>query len=66
MFTLRIRTESDAFGADEESRDLEIARILRELSVHLNNCAGGVEAGTLRDVNGNTVGRWSILPNDNN
>jgi len=51
MFTLSIETDNDAFTNGEE-----IARILKEVAIQLEN---GKEFGTLRDVNGNKVGNWS-------
>jgi hypothetical protein len=51
MFTLSIETDNDAFTNGEE-----IARILKEVVIQLES---GKEFGTIKDINGNTVGDWS-------
>lgn len=60
-FTVEIDCDNAAFQ-DEDAREYEIGRILRDL-------AGTIEAGPrldkeiggpLRDENGNTVGSWSM------
>lgn len=52
-------TANAAFFADGEAGTLtarlEMARILRNVAADL---CRGVQAGPLRDVNGNTVGQW--------
>lgn len=65
MFTLTIRTENDAFGEDAETRAYEVARILREIARKLE--AGDDDFGhyrTLRDSNGNDVGRARLRSED--
>lgn len=53
MFTLKIKTNGDAFAHDKNS---EIAFILRKLadSVEYRN------SGKVFDTNGNTVGEWKL------
>lgn len=51
-FTLEVSTENAAFDDDPGA---ELARILRTVAKSLHE---GGESGTVRDVNGNTVGRW--------
>lgn len=50
MLTIQIKTGNAAF---DESPELEIARILKELA---NQIALGNEPTKLRDINGNTIG----------
>lgn len=62
MFTLTIQTDGAAF----EDPGRELARILRHLARELPILAcpivpGDVD-GKLRDVNGNTCGRWELTP----
>jgi hypothetical protein len=57
MFTLTIQTDNAAFG-DEPS--YELARILAEVA---SRVGGGELAGTVRDENGNTVGRFTLTLN---
>lgn len=61
-FTVELDCDNAAF-ADEDAREYEIGRILRDL-------AGTIEGGPrldkdvgggLRDENGNTVGSWSLV-----
>lgn len=56
-FTLRIRTENDAFGETFEHRQAEVTRIVRDAlhSIELGNASG-----VLRDINGNTVGHFGF------
>jgi len=66
MFTLKIETANAAFDEMGE----ELARVLRELADQIElkpwrssdyrDSRKGMtrDEGTLRDVNGNTVGRW--------
>ena len=63
MFTLSIETENEAFtiaASDkfmgDQADGQEIARILKEVAIQLEN---GKEFGTIKDINGNTVGNWS-------
>lgn len=64
MFTLTIETDNAAFGADgndEEQRCMdqavEVARILRRAAQSVEDGAG---YGSLRDVNGNTCGKFNF------
>jgi hypothetical protein len=54
MFSLTIETDNAAFDPDAGA---ELARILAELAGKLDPLPGPA-SGRLRDVNGNTVGRW--------
>lgn len=53
-FTLSITTDNAAF---EDDPGPEVARLLRDAAERVE---AGVSAGVLRDVNGNTVGEWSL------
>lgn len=62
MFTLTIKTGNAAFAgengeSDDYARNREIARILRQAAKWLED---GAEKNTLRDSNGNTVGKFEI------
>ena len=54
MFKVEIETDNAAF--DEGYHDFEVARILRALADTLDMYGGRAEY-TLRDINGNTVGK---------
>jgi len=56
MFTIVIKTESDAFVEDARG---EIARILEDVARQIYQ---GKEPSSVRDVNGNTCGKitWAI------
>jgi hypothetical protein len=54
MFTVTIETDNDAFTPDPRP---ELARILRRVADHIE---AGLDAGTLADINGNTVGSFSL------
>lgn len=57
MFTLQIETTGDAFDADGSGQDRdELARILRDVADRVEDWQTD---GSVRDVNGNTVGRWT-------
>lgn len=53
MFTLKINTENAAF----DLMATELSRILREVARKIER---GEEPGSVRDINGNTVGFWTI------
>jgi len=53
MFTLRFDTDNAVF---EESFASECARILREVADKLEE---GDDNGAIRDINGNSIGKWS-------
>jgi hypothetical protein len=55
MFRLEIKTANAAF--DAEALAMEIARQLRWTARCIE---AGDQAGTLRDINGNTVGSFSL------
>lgn len=57
----RLNLEIDGFGnaAFAEDPKMEIARILREAAKKIEDDHVG---GNLKDINGNTVGRWEIEP----
>lgn len=59
MFQLAFKTANAAFDGFECT---ESARILREIANRLED--GDLE-GIVRDVNGNTIGSYSIQPDDN-
>jgi hypothetical protein len=52
MFTLTIKTDNEAFSADPAA---EITRIMRDVARWVRD---GSIGGTMRDINGNTVGKW--------
>lgn len=54
MFKIEFRTGNAAF---EDNAGLEVARILRELS---DKAEHGELEGLIRDVNGNTIGKWGL------
>lgn len=54
QFTLSIDTDNAAFGDDASH---EVSRLLDEASEQMKN---GFTSGYLRDVNGNSVGHWSL------
>lgn len=54
MFTIKIKTDNAAF---EPSAHEEIARILFEVR---NRIKSGEGAGTIRDINGNKVGCFTL------
>jgi len=55
-FTLSIDCDNAAFGEDKAR---EVSRILFELAASISPGLMDDDDGKLRDVNGNTVGRWS-------
>lgn len=54
-FKLKIECDNAAF--DDDMRDLEVARILREAADRIEN---GADFGFCIDVNGNRVGSWAF------
>ena len=52
-----ITTDNAAFGESDYEMRAEVARILREIADDLDN---GKDGGPCIDINGNTVGRWSV------
>ena len=61
MFELKFSLDSAAFG---DNRASEIARILRNLADTIEDLvrhdALGTYSGGTRDINGNTIGKWSV------
>ncbi len=64
MFKLTIETDNAAFAYDDGSPNAydEIARILADLATRLPSAGSPISHGSLRDVNGNTVGSWKLTP----
>lgn len=58
-FTLTLSLDSEAFGDDQLEREMEVARILRRLSVVLDTSAVATTAD-VRDRNGKTVGKFEF------
>jgi hypothetical protein len=56
---IEIACDNAAFGETDEERSAELSRILARLSEKLW-LGGGDDGGKLRDINGNTVGEWSV------
>lgn len=54
-FTVRIHTDNAAF--EDGNREHETARILRDISNRLDGGGSFEKHQTLRDINGNDVGR---------
>jgi hypothetical protein len=55
-FLLELDTDNEAFAEDWA---IEVRRILKALVVGEHGPRYDRDAGTVRDVNGNTVGAWS-------
>lgn len=55
MFKLTIKTDNAAF--DDSMLWLELARILRDIAMQLENQR---DEGKCRDINGNTVGWFEV------
>ena len=61
MFKLEIETDNDAFA----NRELEVARILRELAHQIETVARSTTlqrslGSRVCDINGNVVGEWVL------
>lgn len=54
MFKVEIETGNAAF---EDDRNMELARILRQIAERLEN---GEDAGRVLDINGNKVGSFEM------
>jgi hypothetical protein len=63
MFNLKFETDNDAFGDSFASRSDECARILREIAETLSG-KYAEDCGTIRDANGNSIGRWVLGPGE--
>lgn len=59
MFKLEIETGNAAF---EDDARIEVARILREVAARLERDLETTRG--IQDLNGNTVGRWSLRVED--
>lgn len=57
MFLLNITTGNDAFSDENGGAGEEIARILKDAA---SKVANGYTEGRCSDINGNTVGTWSL------
>jgi hypothetical protein len=63
-FTLKIETGNAAFGWDQT---VEIARILRQVAENIVGEPGSLYSQfNIRDINGNTVGSWTLDPREDN
>lgn len=61
MFQLTINTDNAAFGdGDNAAEACELARILRMLAETFDSDGWVGDEGRLRDINGNTVGNWTL------
>jgi hypothetical protein len=56
-FKLNIKTGNAAFSEEEGGPHLELARLLREVADRVEN---GEDHGSVMDINGNSVGRWTL------
>ncbi len=59
MFELKTKTDNAAFHEAPGAERSELARILRDLAGRLEE-GDSRSGGSLRDINGNRVGRWSL------
>lgn len=59
-FELSIDMGTEAFGDDSFDREMEVARILREVSIALSGNYVAASSAALRDRNGATVGRYDF------
>lgn len=55
MLTIQFKTDNAAFAEDGSA---EVARILRKIASKIENTRDG--SGPAVDLNGNTVGHWSL------
>jgi hypothetical protein len=55
---INFKTDNAAFGDDADTRADEIERILETIVERIRE--EGIDAGTIRDLNGNTVGTWAL------
>lgn len=60
MFTLTFRTANAAFTEHDDPTP-EVARILADVAARVET---GRRAGPVVDVNGNTVGEWTLTADD--
>lgn len=59
-FELTIEMDSEAFGDDQFDREMEVARILREVSTSLSGNYVDASSARLRDRNKVIVGRYDF------
>jgi hypothetical protein len=59
MFKVEINTASAAFNSFPEG---ELIRMLQEVKQDLFDGNGDSDQGTIKDINGNTVGMWEFNP----
>ncbi len=56
--TIRFSLENAAFRHEDDSLNyFEISRALQKIAKQIEN---GSDGGSVRDINGNTVGEWKI------
>tara|TARA_R110000737_G_C14196329_1_gene416373 strand:+ start:234 stop:428 length:195 start_codon:yes stop_codon:yes gene_type:complete len=55
MFNLQFDTDNDAFIACPIEAKVEAI-----LTLVANDVSAGEESGAIRDINGNTIGHWSL------
>jgi hypothetical protein len=56
-FKINIKTDNAAFSKEEGGPHAEVARLLREVAERVEN---GEDYGSVMDINGNSVGRWTL------
>ena len=59
-FTLTLDLNTEAFGGDAWDREMEVARILRQVSMSLYGGAIVGQEAELRDRHGRTVGKYEF------
>lgn len=57
MMRIQFNTDNSAFGEDNRSAQHEAGRILSEIG---DNLRLGHNEGYIRDLNGNTIGKWTF------
>jgi hypothetical protein len=59
MFNLTIQTDNAEFDESNDfmAASFEVSRILKDVAASLSN---GTTRDTIRDINGNKVGEWSL------
>jgi hypothetical protein len=60
VFRVYFATDNAAFGKNESEAAPEIARILREIAMRVEDGNFGFPSETIRDYNGNDVGRYAL------
>jgi hypothetical protein len=60
MASFRLRFEMDNAAFSDGNHPAEVARILHDIAERV--APGCTDCGIIRDINGNTVGRWSMDP----